>query len=64
MQRAQSSPKSVEVRELQSFTQQQIVAIPSCQGVPLRATVTRVKSTGRPESFLAILLSALSMSPA
>jgi hypothetical protein len=60
----QLAPKSVEVRELQICTQQQIAAIPSRQGEPLRATVTRMKSTGRVQSFLAILLAAFSMSPA
>lgn len=64
MPRAQLDPKSAEVRDSQSFTQQQIAAIPSRQGQPLRATVARVKSSGRAESFLASLLSAFSISPA
>jgi hypothetical protein len=63
MPRAQLAPKSVEVRALQSFTQQQIAAIQLCQGEPSRATMPPRKSSGRAESFLAILLSAFSMSP-
>jgi hypothetical protein len=64
MPRTGLPPKLVEAREIRSFTQQQVAAPPSCRGEPSRATVTRPKSAGRAESFLAILLAAFSMSPA
>jgi len=61
MLRAQLAPKSVVS---QSISQQQVAAIQSRQDEPSRATVATRKSSGRGESFLAILLSAFSMSPA
>jgi len=61
MMKAQLGPKSVES---QSISQQQVAAIQSRQGEPLRATVTREKFSRRAESFLAILLAAFSMSSA
>ena len=61
MLRAQVDPRSVES---QSISRQQVAAIQSRQDEPLRATLSREKSLGRAQSFLAILLAAFSMSPA
>jgi hypothetical protein len=64
MLRAQLDPNSVVLHEIDTFNRRQVTDVPRPCGEPLRATLTRVKSSGRAESFLAILLSALSMSPA
>jgi hypothetical protein len=64
MLRAQLDPNSVVLREIDTFNRRHVTDFRRTCGVPLRATVARVKSTGRVESFLAILLSAFSMSPA
>jgi hypothetical protein len=64
MLRAQMDPHSVVLHEINSPSRRQVTDVPRPCGEPLRATLTRVKSSGRSESFLAILLSAFSMSPA
>ena len=64
MLRAQLDLKSLVLHETDSLNQRQVTDVQRPCSEQLRAMVTRLTSTGRPESFLAILLSAFSISPA
>ena len=64
MLRVRLDPNSLVLHEMNSLDRRQVTDVQRPCGERLHGTVTRVKSSGRVESFLAILLSAFSMSPA
>jgi len=64
MLRVQLDPNSVLLDEIDRLNRRQVTDVQRPCGEPSRTTVTRVKLSGRAESFLASLLSAFSISPA